>query len=359
MKYLWFLLFPLVAFGQAPQGRLALLTNSIPIGLGLGIDFTRGVTGYASGPYIKIGLSVQSLTNQLIQTNGANLGSPSTVNYTRGLTGYVSGAVGNIGVSLADTNLLVQTNGVNVGSAGTINFIGATGAVISGVNTIGGFGGSSASGTNYDGIRVTNTVFFPNDSGGFPSELDVGNNVGPDFNDGSIGSLFTVNFEEGLVRVGNSAWNGLIRMGNASGGGEVDLLRMDSGILKLGNTSIPMWIQGSSLTNFPPFTMTTNNFVLNQYYTNSAQRSWVAAVIGLTNILATDKCQVNLYLDQDADGTWERTGIEARLQGVALMAGAEELSAFLQPNARFLFTNFSTGTATATVDANSSQWVRH
>lgn len=112
------------------------------------------------------------------------------------------------------------------------------------------------------------------------------------------------------------------------------------------------------MTNSSVFSITTNNFVMNQYYTNSAQRSWVAATIGMTNILAGDKSQVNLYLDQDANGTWERTGISVRLQGVALLAGASELSAFVQPNARFIFTNFTTGTGTSSIENNSSQWVR-
>lgn len=54
----------------------------------------------------------------------------------------------NVAISGNITNALVQTNGVNVGSIGTVNFIGATGAVISGVATIGGFGGSSMT-TNF------------------------------------------------------------------------------------------------------------------------------------------------------------------------------------------------------------------
>lgn len=114
----------------------------------------------------------------------------------------------------------------------------------------------------------------------------------------------------------------------------------------------------SALTNIANFTLTTNDFALDTYYTNSGQRSWVAAVINMTNVLATDKAQVSLYLDQDADGTFERTGILCRLQGVIALSGAEELSAFLQPSARFLFTNLTTGTAVSAVEPNSSQWVR-
>lgn len=351
MRYLWIILFPLVVWGQNPQGRLALLTNSIPIGLGLGIDFTRGVTGYASGPYIKIGLSVQSLTNQLIQTNGANLGSPSTINYTRGLTGYVSGAVGNIGVSLADTNLLVQTNGVNVGSAGTINFIGATGAVISGVNTIGGFGGSSGGGTNFNGILVTNSIFLGVDAiSGALFGWDTANEVY-----WQIAQIQEDTLLFGNASIANNFYgsqNNFLASGFPNGDNTLDW----------GHSSF-RWRDGyfakiHAETNASSFTMTTNDFVLNAYMTNSAQRSWVAANVALTNVLAGDRGQVALYLDQNGDGTWERTGIEARLQGVALSSTTEELSAFLQPNARFLFTNLSAGTATATIVNNSSQWVR-
>ena len=120
-----------------------------------------------------------------------------------------------------------------------------------------------------------------------------------------------------------------------------------------------MWVTNSSYmeTNTASFDITTNDFVLNQYYTNGNQRSWVAANISHTNVLALDKSSVGLYLDQDASGAFERTGIITTLQGVATLAGVEELSAFLQPNARFIFTNLSSGTATATIEPNSSQWV--
>jgi hypothetical protein len=125
----------------------------------------------------------------------------------------------------------------------------------------------------------------------------------------------------------------------------------------LGETLYPVrtaYIQ----TNAFPFEQTTNDYVLNQYYTNSAQRSWVAAAISLTNQIAGDKSHVALYLDQDADGTWERTGLESRLQGVALASASHELSAFVQPLARFIFTNFTAGSGAAAIVANSSQWIR-
>lgn len=114
---------------------------------------------------------------------------------------------------------------------------------------------------------------------------------------------------------------------------------------------------GLTFVNRANYDITTNNFVLDTYYTNLNQRAWASCVVGMTNVLATDRAQVALYLDQNGDGTWERTGIEVRMQGVIALAGSEELCAFLQPNARFIFTNKSSG-ATATIVANSSQWVK-
>ena len=111
-------------------------------------------------------------------------------------------------------------------------------------------------------------------------------------------------------------------------------------------------------TNSQPYALGTNDFALNTYYTNSAQRSMVFATISMTNVLGADMAKVSLFLDQDADGTWEHQGINCRLQGVALLSGSEELSAALQPGARFMFTNQTTGTAASAINANSSQWVR-
>lgn len=108
-------------------------------------------------------------------------------------------------------------------------------------------------------------------------------------------------------------------------------------------------------TNTASLTKTTNDLVLNQYYTNFAQRAFVRATVTMTNILATDICQVILYVDQNGDGTFEDTGNEARLQGVALLSGSAQLSTVLDPGARFLFTNFTSG-GTSAIKANSSRW---
>lgn len=102
-------------------------------------------------------------------------------------------------------------------------------------------------------------------------------------------------------------------------------------------------------------TSVTNNFALNVWYTNQESAAFISAVISMTNVLATDLSMVGLYLDQDGDGTFEKTGIKARLQGVIALAGAEELCAMIQPYSRFAFTNLSSG-GTAAIEANSSQY---
>lgn len=118
---------------------------------------------------------------------------------------------------------------------------------------------------------------------------------------------------------------------------------------------------GTNVVLTCPFSLSivTNDFVLNTYYTNEARLSWVSAVAGLTNILAGDVSKVGLWLDQNGDGTWEKTGVAVRLNGVALGAGSEQLSAFVGPSGRFIFTNLSAGISpSAAIEENSSQWVK-
>lgn len=109
-----------------------------------------------------------------------------------------------------------------------------------------------------------------------------------------------------------------------------------------------------------PITSLTNDFVLNALNTNRSSRAaFVCATIAFTNVLAGDVSAVGLYVDQDGDGVWEKTGIGARLNGVALSAGEEEVSAMIMPWGRFLLTNLSAGiTPSATIKANSSQVIR-
>lgn len=114
---------------------------------------------------------------------------------------------------------------------------------------------------------------------------------------------------------------------------------------------------GSLATNTASFTITTNDFVINSYYTNVAQRSHVSASLTLGATI-TDAAQVSLFVDQDADGTWERTGFTAKVGGAIAVTDIVQLGAWLQPGARFLWTNQSAGAATASITANSSQWIK-
>lgn len=110
-------------------------------------------------------------------------------------------------------------------------------------------------------------------------------------------------------------------------------------------------------TNTANYTITTNDFVINTYYTNSAQRAWVSATINMTNVAAADFSRTSLYIDQNGDGAFERTGISSALS-VALSGGSQQLSAFIQPSGRFMFTNLSSGNAEASIAVNSSEWVK-
>lgn len=94
-------------------------------------------------------------------------------------------------------------------------------------------------------------------------------------------------------------------------------------------------------TNYAPFTITTN-FPLNTFLTNGNQRSFISASFDCTAAVAGTGL-VGLYLDQNADGTFEQTGKQIGFPIAIASVGRFELSAFLQPGARFVFTNLSSG----------------
>lgn len=113
-------------------------------------------------------------------------------------------------------------------------------------------------------------------------------------------------------------------------------------------------------TNTAAFTITTNDFVMNQFYTNVNQRALVSACFFLANSLSgTDVAKVNLYLDQEGNGSFERTEIQVQNALISVNGIIEQLDAWIQPNGRFMFTNTSTaGTTSVSVVPGSSQWVR-
>jgi hypothetical protein len=108
-------------------------------------------------------------------------------------------------------------------------------------------------------------------------------------------------------------------------------------------------------TNTAPFTIDAADFALDTYYTNSNQRAFVSASV-LLSANAADTAQVSLYLDQDADTAFEQTGIAASATG--LVTNSVPLTAWIQPGGVFVFTNLSTGSATAAVNTGSSQFVK-
>lgn len=115
-----------------------------------------------------------------------------------------------------------------------------------------------------------------------------------------------------------------------------------------------------SPTNVAPFTILagntdgifTNDFVMNQYYTNKNQRAFVFATIGIET--SATMGEVSLYLDQNADGTFEQTGILMRGGPVGV---TNQLAGAVQPNARFMYTNTSATGVAAGITTGSSQWV--
>jgi hypothetical protein len=105
------------------------------------------------------------------------------------------------------------------------------------------------------------------------------------------------------------------------------------------------------------FGAATNDFVSGVVYTNNLfSATMVSASISLTNILSTDKAQMNLWVDQSGDGTFELVNRYVRCQGVALLSTSELLFDQVQPGGRFCFTNQSGGTASAAIDTGSSRW---
>lgn len=109
-------------------------------------------------------------------------------------------------------------------------------------------------------------------------------------------------------------------------------------------------------TNTAPYAIRTNEFALNTFYTNNAQRSYVQVTVGLLSGVGGN-AQVSLYIDQEQNGSFERTGISEALTGIAASA-TNSIGAFIQPSGRFVFTNLSSGGGAANIQANSSEWVR-
>lgn len=100
------------------------------------------------------------------------------------------------------------------------------------------------------------------------------------------------------------------------------------------------------------------DFVMNQYYTNGTKTAQVSACIGLES--TSGLAAVGLWLDNDASGGFEQTGIRtALLPNIDSPFHTNQLSAWIPPGGRFVFTNLSAlAAASAAISPGSSQWVK-
>lgn len=275
----------------------------------------------------------------------------------------ISGNIGTTGVRVSN----LGRNGTKVSDTGTLNSMGAlAGIATNGAAAGGGPALSIVQLTSNDYSTQADTNTF------LAGMLTIVNSLGTN------GSVIVVGdpFRSGGLTIPQSVYHAMLRAAaftNSTPFCFIDALEYWAGQEATAGVSDDQthwnnrghqWEAQALLSVILPFgaspvikkTSVTNNFVINVYYTNQESAALVGATISLTNVLASDVSKVSLWLDQDGDGIWERTGLTARLQGVALSSGSVVLSAPVQPYARFLFTNQSSS-GTATVDANSSQWL--
>ncbi len=112
-----------------------------------------------------------------------------------------------------------------------------------------------------------------------------------------------------------------------------------------GDGSLSIGVTGS---NTVALSITTNDWTLNQYYTNGVLPALVSGHFDVHN-----GGLVYLYLDQAGSGTWTQVG-----KVIGNNANTDvyiQLGAALQPGARFVFTNVGGLPATSVV--GSAQWV--
>jgi hypothetical protein len=128
-----------------------------------------------------------------------------------------------------------------------------------------------------------------------------------------------------------------------------------------GGDSITLTNQGTNVViALTPgnFNIDTNNFVLNQYYTNDSRRAWVSCTV--SNVADAGIAFVHLYVDQDASGAFEGTGTSFGGEefGTLALQYVGSLGEHIQPGARFVFTNRTSGASTTAIVPNSSRWVK-
>lgn len=131
-------------------------------------------------------------------------------------------------------------------------------------------------------------------------------------------------------------------------------------------TSSNLWVTNSLVvsgtmsarTNTATFDVVRTDFVIDTLYTNDARR----ATVGLSALLTSDlthTAELSLYVDDNADGTWDTTGLAISEGQTVAQNGKRFIEARIPPSAIFCFTNTSTSGATApSINTGSSRWVK-
>lgn len=119
-------------------------------------------------------------------------------------------------------------------------------------------------------------------------------------------------------------------------------------------TNVSVWVTTDEPA--PVISITTNDFVINTRYTNSNTTFTYVQCSMTLNAGVTDIAQAVLLIDQNADGTFD-TWITNRIGSGVAMADSIFVGGWVTNGGIYLFTNQSTGSATATINPNSSQKV--
>lgn len=119
-------------------------------------------------------------------------------------------------------------------------------------------------------------------------------------------------------------------------------------------TNVSVWVTTDEPA--PPITITTNDIVINTRYTNTSQRLTYVQCSMTLNAGVTDIAQAVLLIDQNADGTFD-TWITNRIGSGVAMADSILVGGWVTNGGIYMITNQSTGSATATINPNSSQVV--
>lgn len=303
--------------------------------IGGGDNNLTGTAGVQTGQAIAGGS--QNVANGLYAFIGAGL--VNEVNLNAGKSAIVSGVANLVGggsafIGSGEFNVISGEKDVIVG--GYTNYASATY----------GFIGSGISN------RVGGTSF------GALSSLVVGgaSNIVVDASDYSAilgGSRNAVSADFAAILAGEknavTANHGVVVAGLASSVTATNAVAVGSGVTNA--TASTVALSG--------FNRVTTDFALNTYYTNNApfQRAQVSMCFTNTSTI-TASALVGLYIDDNADGTFENTGtVVGSLSGVAVSILSVAVNN-VQPGGRFVFTNLSDAGGTVAIRTGSSNWTK-